>query len=220
MIDLLAVCAHPDDLEACASGIFLKAKKEGKKTGLIILTRGEAGGHASMQTRVDEAKEAAQILKLDYYVNLNFPDAGLEFSQDTIEKVIPYLRACSPKLILTLHPDDYHPDHIAASRITEAASFKAGLNKYSVDGSDWHYDSILYFSADTRTNRRRPDILIDISNVIEEKRKACDAHVSQKITQFSIEMAKELGRCAGVEYAEGLYLKQSLVISNIAGILK
>lgn len=220
MIDILAICAHPDDLEACAGGIFLKAKEEGKKTGLIIMTRGESGGYAPMQTRIDEAKQGARILGVDYFVNLDFPDAGLEFSRETVDAVIPHLRACSPKIILTLHPDDYHPDHVAVSKITEAAAFDAGLNKYSTDGSDWHYDSILYFGADSHTNRQRPDIYIDISDVIEKKRQACSAHASQHITEFAIEMAREYGRCAQVEYAEGLYLKQSLIVSKVSGLLK
>ena len=65
MVDLLAVCAHPDDLEVCASGIFLKAKKEGRRTGLIVLTRGESGGHAEMETRLREAAEGARLMGLD-----------------------------------------------------------------------------------------------------------------------------------------------------------
>lgn len=218
MIDMLAICAHPDDLEVCAGGIFLKAKKEGKKTGLIIMTRGESGGHAAVETRILEGKRSAEILQLDYYKQLEYPDAGLFFSPETVEGLIPYIRECSPKLILTLDPMDYHPDHKAVSQITDAAAFSAGLNKYSEDGSDWHYDGILHFSADRRTNKRRPDILVDISDVIEEKRMICDAHASQKVTGFAVELAEEMGRTARVKYAEGLYLKQSLLLSGVSGL--
>ena len=79
MVDILAVCAHPDDLEVCAAGMFAKAKKEGLKTGLVIFTRGEAGGYAEQREREAEAKKAAEILKLDYFEMLNFPDAGVYF---------------------------------------------------------------------------------------------------------------------------------------------
>ena len=220
MVDLLAVCAHPDDLEACAGGIFIKAKKEGKKTGLILLTRGEAGGHADMQTRLDEARKGARILGLDYFMQLDFPDAGLIYTQETVERVAPFIRACSPSLIFTLHPEDCHPDHAAASHIAEAASFVAGLNRYSQDGSDWHYDGILYFSADLRTNPKRPDLLMDISAEAEQKRLACAAHASQKVEAFAMSMASRYGELAGVPYAEGLYLKQCLFLHSLGSFFR
>ncbi len=215
MVDLLAVCAHPDDLEVCAGGIFIKAKNEGKKTGLIILTRGEAGGHADMQTRLNEANEGARLMGIDYFAQLEFPDAGLFLTKETVEKVAPHIRACSPRLIFTLHPDDYHPDHVAVSHIAESAAFVAGLNRYSGDGSDWHYDGIVYFSADFKTNPKRPDLLVDISEEAEQKRLACAAHASQNVEGFAMNMAKRNGELAGVTYAEGLYLKQSLLLHSL-----
>ena len=176
MVDILAVCAHPDDLEVCAAGMFAKAKKEGLKTGLVIFTRGEAGGYAEQREREAEAKKAAEILKLDYFEMLNFPDAGVYFCKEAVDALIPHLRKCSPKFVLTLLEDDYHPDHTAVSRITRAACFTAGLKKYSDDDTDWHYDALIYFGADNRSNRRRPDIYVDISDVIEIKKNACLAH--------------------------------------------
>lgn len=173
MVDILAVCAHPDDLEVCAAGMFAKAKKEGLKTGLVIFTRGEAGGYAEQREREAEAKKAAEILKLDYFEMLNFPDAGVYFCKEAVDALIPHLRKCSPKFVLTLLEDDYHPDHTAVSRITRAACFTAGLKKYSDDDTDWHYDALIYFGADNRSNRRRPDIYVDISDVIEIKKNAC-----------------------------------------------
>lgn len=215
MVDLLAVCAHPDDLEVCAGGIFIKAKKEGKKTGLILLTRGEAGGHADMKTRLDEANEGARLMGLDYFAQLEFPDAGLFYTPETVGKVAPHIRACSPRLIFTLHPDDYHPDHVAVSHIAESAAFVAGLNKYSDDGSDWHYDGIVYFSADLKTNPKRPDLLVDITAEAEQKRLACAAHASQNVEAFAMNMARRWGELAGVPFAEGLYLKQSLLLHSL-----
>lgn len=220
MVDLLAVCAHPDDLEVCAGGIFIKAKKEGKKTGLIIMTRGEAGGHADMKTRLDEAREGARLLGLDYFKQLDFPDAGLYYTQETVEKVAPFIRACSPKLIFTLHPEDYHPDHAAVSQIAESAAFVAGLNRYSQDGSDWHYDGIVYFSADLKTNPRRPDLLVDVTAEAEQKRLACAAHASQKVEAFAMSIARRYGELAGVTYAEGLYLKQCLLMHSLSSFFQ
>ena len=219
-MDFLAVCAHPDDFEVGISGIFLKAKKEGINVGLIVMTMGESGGYATAETRIAEGEASAKILGLDYYRQLSFPDAGLRFSDDTIKGLIPYIRECSPRIIFTLHPEDYHPDHRAISQVVDAAAFSAGLKKYSTDGSDWHYDNIFYFSADGKTNRKRPDILVDISDVIDNKIKACNAHKSQNITEMAIDMSKEYGKYANVEYAEGLYIRQPLVISTSGALLK
>ncbi len=220
MIDLLAVCAHPDDLEVCAGGIFIKAKREGLKTGLVILTDGAASGYAGPEERGKEAVEGAIRLGLDYFVQLDYPDAAFAFCQETVQALIPHLRKAAPQLIFTLHQADYHPDHVAASKITQAAAFAAQLKKYARDGSEWHYDAILYFSADLRTNPQRPQLMFDISDVIGEKSKACDAHLSQKVTGFALDYSQSLGRMAGVPYAEGLYLEQVLMMDKVAGLLK
>lgn len=218
MVDLLAVTAHPDDLEVCASGIFLKAKKEGRRTGLIVLTRGESGGHAEMETRLQEAREGAKRMGLDEFFQLDFPDAGLHYTKEAVEKVAPFMRACSPRLILTLHPDDYHPDHVAANQIARAAAFTGGLNKYATDGSDWHYGAILYFSADRRTNTRRPDVLVDITEEAPQKREICAAHASQRIEEFAMELSRRDGELIGIPYAEGLYLYQALPLHSLGSL--
>lgn len=220
MVDILAVCAHPDDLEVCAAGMFAKAKKEGLKTGLVIFTRGEAGGYAEQREREVEAKKAAEILKLDYFEMLNFPDAGVYFCKEAVDALIPHLRKCSPKFVLTLLEDDYHPDHTAVSRITRAACFTAGLKKYSDDDTDWHYDALIYFGADNRSNRRRPDIYVDISDVIEIKKNACLAHTSQNILPYAMSLSEEYGRDAKTEFAEGIYLGHSITIDSIADLLR
>lgn len=220
MIDILAVCAHPDDLEVCAAGIFAKAKKDGLKTGLVIFTHGESGGYAAKSVREEEAKAAADILQLDYFAMLDFPDAGVIFDRNSIDALIPHLRKCSPKYILTLLEDDYHPDHVAVSKTTKAASFTAGLKKYAEDNTDWHYEGLLYFGADNRTNRRRPDIYVDISDVIGIKRKACQAHASQDILSYAMTMAEEYGKNANTQYAEGLFLGHSITIDSLSCLLQ
>ena len=122
MVDLLAVCAHPDDLEAGLGGMFLKANLEGLCTGLIVFTKGESGGYTDKETRVREATEAAKILQLDYFKLLDFPDAGLYYEKAAVKALIPLLRECAPRYVFTMLQEDYHPDHVAVSRITENAA--------------------------------------------------------------------------------------------------
>lgn len=220
MIDILAVCAHPDDLEVCAAGILAKAKEEGLKTGLVIFTRGESGGYAQKCEREEEAAKAAEILQLDYFIMLDFPDAGLYFSKETVDALIPHLRKCSPRFVLTLLEEDYHPDHTAVSRITKSACFTAGLKKYADDNTDWHYEALLFFGADNRTNRRRPDIYVDISDVIETKKRACMVHKSQDVLPYAMSLAREYGRDAQTEYAEGLFLAHSITVDSLSDLMR
>lgn len=220
MIDILAVCAHPDDLEVCAAGIFAKAKEEGLKTGLVIFTRGESGGYAQKCEREEEAAKAAEILQLDYFIMLDFSDAGLYFSKETVDALIPHLRKCSPRFVLTLLEEDYHPDHTAVSRITKSACFTAGLKKYADDNTDWHYEALLFFGADNRTNRRRPDIYVDISDVIETKKRACMVHKSQDVLPYAMSLAREYGRDAQTEYAEGLFLAHSITVDSLSDLMR
>lgn len=215
MIDILAITAHPDDAEIGVGGILLKAKIQGFKTGLIICTRGESSGFATMETRVQEAETAANILGLDYFRQLDFPDAGVEANTANMERLIPLVRECAPRIVLTLHPDDYHPDHQAVSQLADRTVFVAGLKKHSEDDTTWHPRQFLYFSLDPRTNRHRPDILVDISDVWEQKRHALDTHVSQKVTAFAEQWSQSLGMLGQCAYAEGLYLKHPLKISAV-----
>ena len=220
MDDLLAICAHPDDLEVGLGGTFLKAKKHGLKTGLIILTRGEAGGHADQGTREKEAERGAEAMRLDYFRMLDEPDSRLYNTDETVKKLIPYLREADPRYIFTLLAEDYHPDHVQVSRLTESACFSAGLSMYSVDKTEWHYENIFYFSADLKTNKRRPDIYIDISDIIDEKLRVCSMHYSQGVDEAAEKIGKAAGLCAGVSYAEGIYLRASVTIDSVEGLFK
>ena len=219
MIDVLAISAHPDDIEAGCGGFLLKAKKARLKTGMIICTRGESGGFAAVETRMAEAEAGAKILQVDYFRHLDLPDAGIEVNQVNLEKLIPFVRECSPRIVITMHPVDYHPDHVAVSHLVDHVTFVAGLKKYSSDNSDWHPEHVLYFSADLRTNRRRPDLLVSVDEVWEEKLQAINAHKSQHAAGYGnrvIDRAKQYGALGGTKYGEGFYFKQPLAISDIS----
>lgn len=218
MVDMLAITAHPDDAEIGVGGILLKAKRQGLKTGLIICTRGENSGYASKTERSHEASAGAALLELDYVRFLDFPDAGVEVNTANMECLIPLIRVCAPDVVLTIHPQDYHPDHYAVSQLVERTIFVAGLKKYAPDDTTWHPHQFFYFSLDPRTNTHRPEIIVDISDVWAEKKKALDAHASQNVTKSAEEWARYLGMLGKCAYGEGLYLKHAFKISTINGL--
>ncbi len=213
MLDYLVITAHPDD-ESAAAGLLLTAKSHGLKTGMITLTQGEAGGFADAVERTAELHKAVSLLSLDYFRHLDLPDANVEFNSVTVARIIPLLREVAPRVVLTIHPDDYHPDHLAVSRIVDKAVFTAGLKKYANDDKTWHPSQVLYFSLDPRTNSSRPDIIFDISPVIEKKRAILRSYASQQIEQFMESNARYLGMLGGFDFAEGFYIRQPLRLTD------
>ncbi len=218
MVDFLVITAHPDD-EAAVAGLLLSAKESGCTTGLICLTQGESGGFAAKEQRIRELDESVALLDLDYFKLLDFPDAGIEFDTAGVERLIPLLRESEARLVLTLHADDYHPDHRAVSQLVDRAIFVAGLNKYSDKGETWHPSQVLYFSLDPKSNPRRPDIIVDITPFMEKKRKILQAYTSQEIAPLLVSWSEQMGFLGGFTYAEGFYLKQPLSLDGAESLL-
>ncbi|TAH54956.1 MAG: carbohydrate esterase [Sphaerochaeta sp.] len=209
MLDFLVVTAHPDD-ESAIAGFLLSAKKQGYKTGIICLTKGESGGFATKEERVLEFEEATALLGFDWVRILDFPDAGIEVSSSAVETLIPLFRETEAKTIITLHPEDYHPDHRAVAALVDRAIFVAGLKKHSTDDTTWHPAQVLSISLDARRATRRADIVYDISDVQEEWRAFLKCYPSQKIAQFVEIRARYYGLLGGYPLAEGFFLNQPL----------
>ncbi|HKL56797.1 MAG TPA: PIG-L deacetylase family protein [Sphaerochaeta sp.] len=218
MVDFLVITAHPDD-EAAVAGLLLKAKASGCTTGLICLTQGESGGFAARQQRIAELHKAVHLLHLDYFKLLDFPDAGIEFTTEGVERLIPLLRESEARTVLTIHPEDYHPDHRAVSQLVDRSLFVAGLNKYSDEGETWHPSQVLYFSLDPKSNPRRADVIVDVSEVMDEKRRVLQSYASQEIELMLVSWSEQMGFLGGFRYAEGYYLKQPLRLENVQALL-
>ncbi len=218
MVDILVITAHPDD-ELTVSGVLLKAKREGLRTALICLTKGESGGFATKEERVSEFNGATNALGLDAAWILDFPDAGLEVDTAAVETLIPLLRECEARTILTIHKDDYHPDHRAVNALVDRAVFVAGLKKYSGDGRTWHPSQVLTFSLDSRRNRKTADIIVDISDVEEQWRRVIASYPSQAVEEMMHQQAAHLGAIGGFRLAEGLYLAEPLKVERVECLL-
>ncbi len=218
MVDFLVITAHPDD-EVAVAGLLLSAKSSGCSTALICLTQGESGGFAEQQQRVAELHNSVQLLQLDYFKLLDFPDAGIEFTTEGVDRLIPLLRECEARTLLTIHPDDYHPDHKAVSQLVDRAVFVSGLNKYSQQGKTWHPSQVLYFSLDPKSNPRRADVVVDITAFMETKHKVLQAYASQELEQMVVSWSVQMGFLGGFPYAEGFYVKQPLRLDGAKALL-
>src|ERR1700679_2959982 len=99
-IDLLAIAAHPDDVELACAGTMLMAKRTGKRTGIIDLTRGELSTRGTLETRARETEAATKILGLDYRANLGMNDGNIELSQENLKSLIVQIRKTRPTILL------------------------------------------------------------------------------------------------------------------------
>lgn len=177
-VDLLAIGAHPDDVELTCGGTLAKAAQHGHRTGIIDLTGGETGTHGSKAIRAREAQAAAEVLGAAARVNVGLPDAGLENTGDARRVVVELLRRFRPRVVILPFPIGRHPDHRIASELCRDASYLAGLANYAAEGDAHRPEKILYTLA-YREDPVKPTFVVDISDTIETKMAAIRCYASQ-----------------------------------------
>jgi bacillithiol biosynthesis deacetylase BshB1 len=177
-LDALAIFSHPDDAELTASGTLLKLKSLGYRTGVLDMTRGEMGTRGTPEGRAEEAREAARILKLDVRLNLEQPDGHVWLTEEARTAMVRVLRAHQPKIILTSHWDDPHPDHAATARIVREAARLASMRRYDEESG---MEAVRMPSLAHAVFSRLvvPSFIVDVSDFVEEKMSAIRAHASQ-----------------------------------------
>ena len=237
-LDILAFAAHPDDVDLGCSGTMIKHQRSGLKTGIIDLTAGELGTRGSAALRELEAKNATAILKLSARENLGFEDGFFKNDKEHLLPVIQKIRKYQPDIVLANAIEDRHPDHGRAAQLVADACFYSGLIKiktYNEDQSEqsvWRPKSLFHY---IQYNHIKPDFLIDISDVIDEKIKAIMAYSSQfydpnskepetPISSLAFfnslrERAADLGRMMNVNYAEGFTATRLFGVKNLTDII-
>jgi bacillithiol biosynthesis deacetylase BshB1 len=234
-LDLLFIAAHPDDVELGAAGTILKYKKEGKKVGIVDLTRGELGTRGSAQLRDEEAAEAARILGIDVRENLKFKDGFFKNDEEHQKEVIRIIRKYQPEIIITNAYYDRHPDHGRASELVNDACFFSGLPKIITKNEDvnqeaWRPNLLLHFIQDYLT---QPDIVIDITEFMDQKLASIRAYKTQffvegveldepqtyisnpAFLEVIIGRAREFGKSMRVPFAEGFLSKKILGVDDL-----
>lgn len=235
-LDILVIAVHPDDAELGCAGTLIKHIKTGKKVGIVDLTQGELGTRGTAQTRKEEAQAASEIMGLTLRENLKMRDGFFKNDEEHQRQVIRVIRQYRPQIIITNAYHDRHPDHGRACDLVNDAVFLAGLRRIetSIDGQAqevYRPTLLLHFIQDYYI---RPDIVVDISDVWEEKIKAIQAYKTQFYTPSSptgdepqtyisnpnfmavIEgRAREFGKNIQVSYGEGFTCKRILGVDNI-----
>lgn len=232
--DVLAVFAHPDDMELTVGGTLLKMKSMGYKTGALDVTKGEMGTRGTPEGRALEAIEAAKILKLDVRENLGLPDGHVWVTEETRTQLVRALRRLKPKVVLTHQFDDPHPDHNHIAQLVRESARLASMQKYDFEfGQSRTNAPIVAHSVFSR--HLVPSFVVDVSEFLEEKMKAIAAHISQFYNPNSTELETRLtkanfldelknrshyfGSMIGAEAGEPFYVREALNVEDPIALL-
>jgi bacillithiol biosynthesis deacetylase BshB1 len=211
---VLAIGAHPDDVELFAGGTIAKMTALGHPTGIVDMTRGELGSRGTPAQRAKEAREAADILGVKVRENLGFPDGELEASPQARLKVIRILRKYRPVVVLTHHWDDRHPDHANTSRLVREAAHHAGLAKIRTGQERFRPNAILYFKLPTGSF---PSLVVDVSEYREQRTQAIQAYRSQLFDPVSREPATYLSHPDFLIHVENIHAFYGTLIGRKTG---
>jgi bacillithiol biosynthesis deacetylase BshB1 len=176
-LDVLAIGAHPDDVELGCGGTAAKLAAAGRKVGILHLTRGEMGTRGTAEERTAEAAAAARALGAVELGYLDCGDGGLRIGRDEEDALIARLRAWAPDLVLSPTPHDRHPDHGRAHQLVEAACFYAGLRNRAPAAGAAHRPAAVF--SYMQHDLFPPSFVVDVSATWEAKIAAMRAYRSQ-----------------------------------------
>jgi bacillithiol biosynthesis deacetylase BshB1 len=227
-VDILAIGAHPDDIELSCAGTLLRHADQGYTFGILDLCRGELGSRGSAEIRTREAYAAAQKLGAKFRENLDLPDGFMRGDKQTLLKIISVIRDFCPKIVLCNALQDRHPDHGRAAGIVAEACFYSGLAKivtHNLAGEEQeaHRPDCVYHYLQDRNYR--PDFVVDITGYEDRKLEAIRCYSSQfndheagdyadqpktpisgkDFMDYLHSRARSLGREAGFELGEGFH---------------
>jgi len=231
-LDILAIGAHPDDVELGCGATVAKAVAEGKKVGILDLTRGELGTRGSAEIRDKEAATSAKILGITVRENLAFADGFFVNDKAHQLEVIKIIRKYQPEIVLCNAIDDRHIDHSKGSKLVSDACFLSGLVKIETEmngknQAQWRPKYVYHY---IQWKNIEPDFVVNVGDFIKTKIKSVKEYSSQFYNPKSKEpvspitsknfldsityRAQDLGRLIGAEYAEGFTVERCIAVDS------
>ena len=175
-IDVLAVCAHPDDAELGCAGLLLRCKAAGARVGVVDLTRGELGSRGNAALRNEERARATAVLGLDVRLDLDLPDGFVERTVEYRTRLVEVIRSERPRMLVGPYWEDHHPDHVNTSLLMKDAWWFAGVAKHP-GGPTAHRPEAMLFQLSRYV--ARPSLIVDISEQFATKARAVACYASQ-----------------------------------------
>ncbi len=228
-LDLLAIVAHPDDVELTCGGTLLKMAQRGYKTGILDLTAGEMGSRGTVETRAKEAAKAAKLLGVQWRETLGAPDSDVQPARQHKMRLAAVIRRLQPRTVILPYWEARHPDHYNASTLAYEGCFLAGLKQLPLEGEPHRPFKILYSTAYATV---RPTFVVDITAQYEGRRRAILAFGSQfrpskaakkskvflaidRLEDEMNQLARHYGQMIGVRYGEPFLQKELMRVDDI-----
>lgn len=236
-LDILAIGAHPDDVELGCGATIVKEISRGKTVGILDLTRGELGTRGSADLRDVEAANAARILGVAVRENLAFADGFFKNDKDHQLEIIKVVRKYQPEIVLCNAIEDRHIDHGKGSQLVSDACFLSGLLKIETElngklQEKWRPKQVYHY---IQWKNMEPDFVVDVSGFIDKKHEAVMAYSSQFYNPNSQEVetpitsknfidsinyrARDLGRLVGVDHAEGFTVERYVAVDSLDDLI-
>ncbi|HVY93581.1 MAG TPA: bacillithiol biosynthesis deacetylase BshB1 [Bryobacteraceae bacterium] len=227
MPDVLAIAAHPDDVEQTCGGTLLRMAEAGYTTGIIDLTAGDMGTRGSPEIRIEESHAAAKILGVSHRENLHFPDARLENTMAGRMTIAHRIRELRPKTVILPYWTGRHPDHYRASELGYEGCFLAGLKKIDQYTEPHRPQKIIYSSLYANV---APSFVVDITRYFEKRMESLFAYRSQygaaeegatlfpneaEIRERLASIARFYGNLIGVKYGEPFVVKETMQVDDV-----
>ncbi|WGK63967.1 bacillithiol biosynthesis deacetylase BshB1 [Croceiramulus getboli] len=236
-VDILAIGAHPDDIELSCAATLAKEIAKGKTVGLLDLTRGELGTRGTPEIRHQEATRAAELLGARFRENCGLPDGFLVNDKASQLKIIEVIRWCQPEIVLCNALEDRHIDHGKGARLASDACFLSGLKMIETTRAGqaqthWRPRAVYHY---IQWKNLKPDFVVDVSGFMDQKLQAVLAYKSQFYdpkeqgdqTPISSEnfkdsityRARDLGRLINTEHAEGFTVGRLPAVDSIFDLI-
>jgi bacillithiol biosynthesis deacetylase BshB1 len=226
IVDLLAIGAHPDDVEVGCGGLLIKMAQRGYRTGIVYLTRGEMGTGGNPEIREQEAKNAADILGAKILATLDCGDCRVADTYENRLAVAQLLRRHQPKIVLAPYwqgghgKRQSHPDHLATGQIAINAANFATFKKLPIEGDPYRIRGLYHYFLPPEVS---PTFVVDITEQFDRWMDALKAHKSQFLNPakdrdylWSLEsMARSYGGIIGVKYGQGYVIGEPLKIEDV-----
>jgi len=229
-LDLLAIAAHPDDVEQTCGGTLIKMAEMGYRTGVLDLTAGEMGTRGAPEIRLQEAEIAARHMLLAWRGNLGLPDARLENTLAVRLTVMSEIRRLRPRVVILPYWEARHPDHYRAGELAYEACFLAGVRRLDESTEPHRPFKILYSSLYANVT---PSFVVDITAQFERRMAALLAYQSQygaggesaelfpspeEIRERLGAVARYYGNLIGVKYGEPFLVKETLRVEDVVAL--
>ena len=229
-LDVLALAAHPDDIEQTCGGTLIRMAEMGYRCGGLDMTAGEMGTRGTPELRLSEAQTAARHMLLAWRGNMRFPDARLENTISARMSLAVELRKLQPRVLILPYWEGRHPDHYRASEMGYEAAFLAGLRKLDEYTEPHRPFKVLYSSIYANVP---PSFVVDISAQFDRRMQALLSYESQygsqgeasdlfpgplEVTERLGAVARFYGNLIGVKYGEPFVVKEAMQIDDIVGL--